>query len=59
MYQPVVLKVLKQLVVLDLTRNHAYLNEEDIFWGDMSGKVVAHIPMTSDEYALFIGQACA
>lgn len=55
-YQPVVLNVFRALGILDLIKDHAYLNRAGIFWRDVHGKTLAHLPMPEDEYVLLLGQ---
>lgn len=56
-YQPVVLNVLRGLGILDIVKQHAFLNHEGIYWRDIHGKELGHLPMPEDEYVLLIGQS--
>lgn len=61
-YNPVVLKLLKSLGVLDTVIREAYLNTEGVVWKNMNGELVAHLKVDSDnpdEFGgvLLIGQS--
>lgn len=55
-YQPVVLNALRELGLLDLIKEHAYLNRDGVHWRDMSGKELAVLPIQEGEYILLMGQ---
>lgn len=54
-YMPVVLPVLENLGILDTIIKHAYLNREGVKWRDLSGKVLAHLPLGGDDPEEFGG----
>lgn len=62
-YMPVVNSILKQLGILDVVMNHAFLNKDGVAWRDSAGEVLAHLPLGADtsgqdfEGVLLIGQA--
>lgn len=56
-YQPVVLEGLKDMGLLDLVKDAAYLNRNGVEFRDMTGKLHATMPIGEDEYILLLGQA--
>lgn len=55
-YQPVVIRALRELGILDLIKEHAHLNRDGIRWRNMQGMELAHVPVPDGEYILLIGQ---
>lgn len=55
-YQPVVLNVLRGLGILDEVKKHAYLNREGIYWRDIKGNQLGHMPLPKNEFVLLFGQ---
>lgn len=54
-YMPVILPALRDLGILDLVISHAFLNTEGVRWRSMSGEVLAHLPLGSEDPADFSG----
>jgi 2-polyprenyl-6-methoxyphenol hydroxylase-like FAD-dependent oxidoreductase len=55
-YQPVVLKMLDDLGLRQRIEESAHLNKQGIFWRDVHGKQLGHLPMPEDEHILLFGQ---
>lgn len=55
-YQPVVLEILRGYGILNKIEKLAYLNTEGIFWRDINGKQLGHLPMVGSEHVLLLGQ---
>ena len=56
-YQPVVLDLLRKLQILDRVEELAHLNREGIYWRDINGKELGHLPMPEGEHVLLLGQS--
>lgn len=55
-YQPVVLDRLRGFGILDKVEKLAHLNREGIYWREIGGKELGHLPMPEDEHVLLFGQ---
>ena len=55
-YQPVVLERLRSLGILDQIEQQAYLNQQGIYWRDVNGKELGHMPLPEGEHVLLFGQ---
>lgn len=56
-YQPVVLDILRQFKILERVEQLAYLNREGIYWRDIQGNELGHLPMPEGEHVLLLGQS--
>ncbi|KAJ9652655.1 hypothetical protein H2198_008090 [Neophaeococcomyces mojaviensis] len=54
-YMPVILPVLKELGILDIVTEHAFLNKEGVKWRNLDGEVLAHLPLGSNDSKEFGG----
>ena len=45
-YMPVVIPVLRELGILDVVLENAFLNREGITWRDLDGNALAHLPLS-------------
>ncbi|RVX73936.1 hypothetical protein B0A52_02826 [Exophiala mesophila] len=55
-YQPVVIKALEDLGLLDCIKQQAHVNRDGLHWRDIHGKELAHLPVPEGEYILLMGQ---
>ena len=55
-YQPVVLDRLRGFGILDQIEKVAYLNSQGIYWRDIDGHQLAHLPLPEGEHVLLFGQ---
>jgi 2-polyprenyl-6-methoxyphenol hydroxylase-like FAD-dependent oxidoreductase len=54
-YMPVVIPVLRELGILDVVLEHAFLNREGVTWRDLDGNALAHLPLSSSTPGEFGG----
>ena len=55
-YQPVVLERLHGFGILDQIEKVACLNQQGIYWRDIDGKELGHLPLPANEHVLLFGQ---
>ncbi|KAK3720430.1 hypothetical protein LTR37_003842 [Vermiconidia calcicola] len=55
-YQPVVLDLLQNLGILKQVEELAYLNRQGLYWRDIRGNELGHLPMPEGEHVLLLGQ---
>lgn len=55
-YQPVVLERLRDLGILYRVEEFAHLNQQGIYWRDINGNELGHLPIPSHEHILLLGQ---
>jgi 2-polyprenyl-6-methoxyphenol hydroxylase-like FAD-dependent oxidoreductase len=54
-YMPVVIPVLRELGILDVVLQNAFLNQEGVTWRDLDGNALAQLPLSSSTPGEFGG----